>query len=105
MIQQAADAERVDLEATELDRAESDAEHAGDQFEEAVLRLKDAVTHTTRPEVEAFVLKRLDNVRSEAMRMIANEPVKAFTVLFAAGVLAGAWITSFPRKGVTSGPV
>jgi len=84
--------------ASELDRAESEAEHAGDEFEEAVLRLKDAVTHATRPEVEAFVRKRIDTVRTEAKRIVSEDPLRAWSVIFAAGVLAGAWITSFPRK-------
>jgi hypothetical protein len=88
--------------ASELDRAESEAEHAGDEFEEAVLRLKDAVTHATRPEVEAFVRRRLDNVRTEATRIVAEDPLRVWSVIFAAGVLAGAWITGF-RKGSLDG--
>jgi len=95
----------MDANAAELDRAESEAENASDQFEEAVLRLKDAVTHATRPEVEAFVRKRLDTVRTEAKRIVADDPLRAWSIIFAAGVLAGAWLTSFPRKGTLSGPV
>ena len=36
-------------DASELDRAESEAEHAGDQFEEAILRLKDAIPEDRQP--------------------------------------------------------
>jgi hypothetical protein len=88
----------LDANAAELDRAESEAEHAGDEFEEAILRLKDAVTHASRPEVEAFLRKRIDGIRSEATKVLTEDPLLAWSIVFAAGVLAGAWITSFSRR-------
>jgi len=103
MIRRVGEAGRVDVEASELDRAESEAEQAGDQFEEAILRLKDAVTHTTRPEVEAFVRKRLDRVRDDATKLLSEDPLTGWSVVFAAGVLAGVWLTSFPHKGSLTG--
>lgn len=90
--------------ASELDRAESEAEQAGDQFEEAVFRLKDAVTNATRPQVERFVRKRVDTLRTEAKRIVAEDPLRAWSVIFAAGVVAGAWLTSFPRRDSLSDP-
>ena len=99
MIHRVGEAGRVDVEASELDRAETEAEHAGDQFEEAILRLKDAVTHTTRPEVEAFVRRRLDKVKDDATKILSEDPLSGWSIVFAAGLLAGVWITSFPRKG------
>lgn len=105
MIRRVGEAGRVNVEASELDRAERGAEHAGDQFEEAILRLKDAVTHTTRPEVEAFVRKRLDKVRGDATKMLSEDPLAGWSIVFAAGLLAGVWLTSFPRKGSLPGRV
>jgi hypothetical protein len=99
MIRRAGEAERVEMETTELDRAESEAEHAGDQFEEAIFRLKDAVTHSTRPEIEAFVRKRFDGIRKDATRILSEDPLTGWSIVFAAGLLAGVWVTSFPRKG------
>lgn len=91
-------------DSSELDRAETEAELAGDRFEEAILRLKDAVTQTTRPEVEAFVRKRMNRVRNDATALLSEDPLTGWSVVFAAGVLAGAWLTAFPRKGSLRGP-
>jgi hypothetical protein len=94
----------LDANAAELDRAETEAENAGDEFEDALKRLKDAVMHTSRPEVESFVRRRVEGIRDEATRVLNEDPLLAWSVIFAAGVLAGAWITSFPRKGSLSDP-
>lgn len=99
----------------DLDRAEHDAESAGQEFEAALEHLRQALLKAAKPEAEAFIHRKIEafgtdagtairNVGQEAESavkrareaasaeldlMVGDDRVKAFAIVFSAGFLAG----------------